>query len=415
MKYNLYFSEIKPIEGLLNLCLAPCHLFFKGKSFEQAVLEKLRGLFNQNEIHLFNSARSGLFNLLKFCNFPIGSEVLVTGFTCSAVVEPIMFNKLKPIYVDIHKDSFSMDFEDFQCKLSNKTRAVVFQHSFGIEGKEFKKILKICKDRNILLIEDCALSFGSVVNEKYLGTIGDFGIFSFELSKSISSGWGGMVICNDKRSKDFHEFLRMELDYEDPLTSFRKSIQIGLSIILYHPILSNFSQRILQVLYKLNLFQSSETKFSSFESIPKEYIKKPLGFRWFLLLKQLKRINHILNEQKNNVSFYINTLNDLQIHQDHFSNYDEKNFSCRFPLLVTYKSDFIEIFSKAGFEVGSWFSKSISSPSKAQSFYGYHNNSCPNSENIQKEIVNLPCSTRISTSQRLQIKGLLKQYFARIQ
>ena len=97
-------------------------------------------------------------------------------------------------------EGIGFDINSLNKSISNKTLAVMFVHIYGIplDVKYYSKLLSL-KNRNIYLIEDCAESLGSKINNNHTGTLGDFGTFSFFSNKMITTGEGGMVIFKNKK------------------------------------------------------------------------------------------------------------------------------------------------------------------------------------------------------------------------
>ena len=124
-------------------------------------------------------------------------EFLIPVLCWSTSLWPLVQAGLKPKFVDVNVNNFNMDMKEFYKKLTNKTKAIMAVHVLG-NATRIDEIAKIAKSRNIFLIEDTCESLGTKYNEKYLGTFGDFGTYSFYYSHQITSGEGGMVVCNSK-------------------------------------------------------------------------------------------------------------------------------------------------------------------------------------------------------------------------
>ena len=134
-----------------------------------------------------------------------GSEVITTPFSFIASSNALLFNYLKPVFADIDIDSFNIDPEEIEERITKRTRAVLVVHLFG-NPCNMKAISELCEDHNLILIEDCAQAPGALYNGKRVGTIGDCGILSFTENKNITSGEGGMLITNDS---DIAEIARL--------------------------------------------------------------------------------------------------------------------------------------------------------------------------------------------------------------
>lgn len=126
----------------------------------------------------------------------VPNEVLVTPYsmTCSASI-PLHFGAL-PVFADIEPDYFCLDPDDVERKITENTRAIIVVDLFGMPY-DADRINAIAKKHNIIVIEDAAQACGATYNGKYAGTLGDIGVYSFNVHKWIECGEGGMVVTND--------------------------------------------------------------------------------------------------------------------------------------------------------------------------------------------------------------------------
>ena len=146
-----------------------------------------------------NSGTDALLLSLRAMNIGKGDEVITTPFTYFATAEVIALTGAKPIFVDINPHTFNINYKLIEKKISRKTRAVIPVHLYG-QSCEIYKIKKVCKEYKITLIEDCAQSFGAKYNDKFTGTIGDFGCYSFFPTKNLGcAGDGGMIVTGSSQ------------------------------------------------------------------------------------------------------------------------------------------------------------------------------------------------------------------------
>ena len=144
-----------------------------------------------------NSCTATLEAALMFVNTN-KNEVILSPQTFIANATAVYSNGLKPVLSEISKEDLCIDYLKLKKIITKKTAAVILVNMFGIITKDIFKIKKLCKEKKILLIEDCAHSIGASINNKYSGTIGDIGCFSFYPTKIITSGEGGMLITNNR-------------------------------------------------------------------------------------------------------------------------------------------------------------------------------------------------------------------------
>ena len=125
------------------------------------------------------------------------NEIILSPYTIFDVVNMVLCAGGKPIFVDIEKSSCNIDPNLIEDAISEKTAAVMATHLHGV-ACDMKLISTICKKNKIYLIEDSAQAFGVPYDNKMLGTIGDIGVYSFGLFKTVNSFFGGAVVSNNK-------------------------------------------------------------------------------------------------------------------------------------------------------------------------------------------------------------------------
>jgi len=126
-----------------------------------------------------------------------GDEVIVPVLTCTATNHPLLWLGAKPIFADIEPDTLCISADDIESKITAKTTAIVVMHNGG-HPCDMRRIMDIAERNNLKVIEDCAQAFGGEYDGQKLGTFGDFGIFSFQAIKHVTTGDGGMLICRNE-------------------------------------------------------------------------------------------------------------------------------------------------------------------------------------------------------------------------
>ena len=152
-------------------------------------------------------AISSIVNPLFKKKLKARDEVIIPAVCWSTSLWPIVQNNLKPVFVDVELDTFNMSIESLKKKITSRTRAIMCVHVLGT-STNMNQIQKLIKNKKILLIEDTCESLGAKFNNKYLGTFGEFGTFSFYYSHQITSGEGGMIVCNNSYNYNILKSLR---------------------------------------------------------------------------------------------------------------------------------------------------------------------------------------------------------------
>ena len=152
-------------------------------------------------------ALSCLTNPLSKKKILPNSEVIIPAICWSTSLWPIIQNNLKPVFVDVELGTFNIDIDNIEKKITKKTKAIMLIHVLGT-STNMSKLLKIVKKYKLDLIEDSCESLGAKYNKRNLGTFGRFGTYSFYYSHQITSGEGGMIVCNDTNDYNVLKSLR---------------------------------------------------------------------------------------------------------------------------------------------------------------------------------------------------------------
>ena len=136
-------------------------------------------------------------NPLRKNRFKFGDEALIPSVCWPTSLWPLIQAGLKPKFIDVEKETLNADPEKIISAISKKTKVILLIHVLG-NSTDIEKIIKIAKRKKIIVIEDTCESLGSKFGKKNLGTFGDFGTYSFYFSHQITSGVGGMIVCNSR-------------------------------------------------------------------------------------------------------------------------------------------------------------------------------------------------------------------------
>lgn len=137
-----------------------------------------------------------------------GDEVITSPFTFIATAEAICYAGATPVFVDIDPRTFNIDPAKIEAAITPRTKALIPVHIFG-QPADMTPITSICEKHKLLLIEDCAQSFGAAVKGRMTGTLGSLGCFSFFPSKNLGCyGDGGLITCATAELADQVKMLR---------------------------------------------------------------------------------------------------------------------------------------------------------------------------------------------------------------
>lgn len=157
--------------------------------------------FNANYAIGHCNGTATLHVALLACGVQAGDEVIVPALTMSSTSIPVVLMGAIPVFADSDIDTFQISAESIEKCITPKTKAIITVSLFGL-APDYDKILHLCKKHNLALIEDNAECFFGEYKGKLVGEFGDFASFSFQASKHLATGEGGMLICNDEDLAD---------------------------------------------------------------------------------------------------------------------------------------------------------------------------------------------------------------------
>lgn len=163
--------------------------------------------FNSNKILLTTSGTSALEMAAILLDIKDGDEVIMPSYTFVSTADAFVMVGAKVIFVDVNPKTMNIDENEIEKAITSKTKAIVVVHYAGI-SPDMDKIMKIAKEYNLKVVEDAAQGFMAKYKEKYLGTIGDLGCYSFHETKNYSMGEGGAISINDSKLIERAEIIR---------------------------------------------------------------------------------------------------------------------------------------------------------------------------------------------------------------
>ena len=143
-----------------------------------------------------NTATSALHLALRILGIKEGDDVLASTFTFIGSVSAILYQKANPVFIDSDEESWNISpllLEQYLDTCEKKPKALVLTHLYGMSA-DIEAIATICKKHDIYLIEDAAESLGATFNGKHTGTFGEFGVYSFNGNKILTTSGGGMLV-----------------------------------------------------------------------------------------------------------------------------------------------------------------------------------------------------------------------------
>ncbi len=135
-----------------------------------------------------------------------GDEVIVPSLTFTATINPILYVGAKPVIIDVDPFTWNIDPQEIRKAITKKTKAIIPVHLYG-SVCNIDEIIEIARENKLSVIEDATESLGATYKNRQTGTFGIFGCFSFNGTKIITTGGGGMIVSNDQKQAEHIKFV----------------------------------------------------------------------------------------------------------------------------------------------------------------------------------------------------------------
>ena len=176
-------------------------------AFTRRCSEWLEKTFDAKKALLTTSCTSALDMALLLCELQPGDEVILPSYTFSSTANAAVLAGARLVFADVRPDTMNLDETKLEAAITEKTRAIIVMHYAGV-ACEMDTILEIARRHGLKVIEDAAQGVMAQYKGRYLGTLGDFGCYSFHETKNYSMGEGGALLINDPAYIERAEILR---------------------------------------------------------------------------------------------------------------------------------------------------------------------------------------------------------------
>lgn len=392
--HTAFSPNLKTSESLMALA----NFFFCWRTNDAAKIMKFedqwKRQFNCKNAIALNSAREAIFVFLKAMNFEKDDEVIIQPFTCMVLVNSIVWAGLKPVYVDINPQDYNIDSSKIEEKISNKTRAIMVQHTFGIPS-DIEAISSLCKKHNLLLLEDCAhITGGGITIDgefKRFGTFGDAGFFSLGRSKVISCVSGGVLCFTDKHKSKVDAVLPSLASV--PLADSKRNLLhlISGGFIKFSYSFFGLGKLLMKILTSLNLYTKEVTLNEKLCIKPSNYGSRIDSSLLGVAENQLLNMDRMNHYRRLISSKYFEALKNDERFEVLDPNSKTGAVFLRYPVLCKSKQMLDDILKRAKCEniiLGDWYITPIAPDNCdiSKSFY----EKCEITESICGRVLNLP-------------------------
>ncbi|MBU2511248.1 DegT/DnrJ/EryC1/StrS family aminotransferase [bacterium] len=346
----------------------------KVKLFE----ERFKEYENSRYAVAVNSCTSALHLSIIVAGIGDQDEVITTSMTFCSTVNAIIHSGATPVIVDCDRETYCIDTAQIEAKITNKTKAIIPVHFAG-NACEMDKLMKIARKYNLKVIEDCAHAIETTYSGKHVGTIGDFGCFSFYVTKNLTTGEGGMVLTEDENHANKLKIMALH----------------GLSRDAWH--------------------RFSDTGYKHYDVMAAGFKYNMMDIQAAMGLHQLAKIEPSWQRRKEIWDRYQKELRGLPIKLPAEPAKNVKHGYHLFPVLIQDESGitrdgFLNYMQKNNIGVGVHY-QAIPSHTFYREKYGWIEEDYPNSKEIGEKTVSIPLSPGLSNGEVDYIINTIKNCF----
>jgi perosamine synthetase len=338
-------------------------------------------------------------------------EVILPAYTCEMVPTAVRFAGGRCVFVDVEHGCFNPSVQQIADAINKKTRAIIFQYTYGIV-QPVQKLASLIADKSITLIEDCCQLISSDCLYDGIATTGDAAFFSTQWNKPFSTGLGGMAVySNEKLYVEAKNILQSFSRKQDR----RRSRSLCLQLLLYNLTVRPRTRALIARLYRWaqrsGLIRGTTTAEEYGDDIPSDYLAGAINIQAILGMKELNRWNENLEHRRMLTKLYLERLPELGIDITPMKIGSDNPVLWAVPVFVENADDILSRAGIAGLPVASWFMRPPVHliPSTAER-YNYHMGQCPESEWMVTREIHLLTAPSVTLKRAEEAIKLVKQY-----
>ena len=386
-RFRLYSTASNYLDTIKYMAAPPL------SDYKRDVEMLMSDMFDVNEVLLVNQARLGIYHLIKAHIKKDGrKKVIVTPYTLFDVINVIIAAGGEPVFVDLANKSLDIDFDHLSNAIRDDAVAAVIITHYHTPCSNISQIVKICRNYNVTSIEDCAIALGGKSDGRYLGTIADFGVFSFGRMKNISAYYGGAIVSN---SSAVINDIRVELSKYPLIANTRilSGLIFNLTIeFITSPLAWTIAfQRFFSIGYKYDINAISmlirpDKNMQSYDTLPTSYMLQISQLQCKIVYDQFKHIFSHMQARHKKAKIYYSILGGAKGITMLFDEVSQTAPFLEFPILVDRRDTVFNKLLDQGVDCRKYYYRNCA---QLEIFKTYQA-ACPNAEYIQEHILLLP-------------------------
>ena len=370
--------------------------------------EHLKKYLKTENVSLTSYGRAGLYEIIKIITENSNKKkFLISPYTIPAVIHAIKYAGGEVEYVDIDQKTGLIDVSKLEQKINSNTAGVIITHLYS-HNEDIKKFILKFKNK-ITIIEDAAINFGAKMNNQFLGTLADFGFFSFSMVKNLNTFTGGAIYIRD--NEIFKRYISKKNLKKYPIS---KTINLIITAIIIKLFFNNFSYQIshyfLQLVYKkkikLILKRIYPVLYHNFQDeIPELYYH---DFNWTMndvAIYNLKKVEKDFDERIRKAKIYFQEIDDNVAFKTNCFNGE----NCLLEYTIILKKSTCEIIHKrlmdSGYDIRhTWYINNV------KTLKNYKKEDFHQTFNLESKVLCLPIHKNISDDDIKKISLIINNY-----
>lgn len=343
----------------------------------------------EDRIALYWKGRVALYAILRAMGVGKGDEVLMPAFTCVVVPNAVFYAGAKPRYVDIDPDTLNVPYERFEAAITDKTRAIIAQNTFGL-STEMDRIAELGRQKGIWTIEDCTHGFGGSFKGVPNGAYCDAAFYSTQWNKPFTTGLGGIARLGHESLKE--ALMGVHKERIEPTPKERMVLRGSLMArdLFLTPATYGILRKSYHWLNEAGLVPgSSDPQEVEDGKMPGDYFKGMSAVQAQKGIRELERLPERLARRQKAGERYTELLENRGKWHVPRSTFPDHAF-LKYPLLVRDRDRFLSEAEKAGIPLGDWFLSPLHPVKEGLERWGLDRKAVPEADRIARKVVNLP-------------------------
>lgn len=379
--------RFKPWLGLSEFLVMFCRNHGAVEKFEQAFARSFQAV----DAVAFPYGRSAQWAFCKALGIA-NAEIIMPAYTCSVVAHAVSLSGNTPRFIDINLRDYNMNLDEAEAAINEHTRVIIATHTFGYPQNldRLEAMVRRAEQKyghKVWLMQDCCHAFSAEWNGRMIGTSGDVAVYAFNISKMMTSIFGGMLTFQDQHLADKVRMWR-DQNYRRSgwLKGIKRRIYLLAIYIAFNPYVYGLTWWLQEKTSILNQFTKAYHLDDRIH-FPPDYLDRMSNVEAAVGLMQLRRYSQIIRLRRSKALFY----NQHLTRRDgwHFPPIIEGATYSHYVVRVPSRSDVISEYAAKGVHLGELIQYSIPDLSCYSSLSNYR---CFHSSKVSQQVVNFPVS-----------------------